>query len=736
MTADEDLLAEFLAEGHEHVDGLDVDLVVLEQRPDDADLLARIFRRVHTLKGAAGFLGFAALETLTHAGEDLLADLRNGTRVSDRPIIDGLLALADASRELLIRIEATGDDGAVRDDVVRRLRSLRDARSDDGGDGQSQPDERPGRPSASEPVEVVDVGDSGTDGSSSRLGDILIERGVVRPEDVEHALGVQDQRSLRRADTTVRVDTAALDELMNLTSELVLARNALVAAVDPDRDPELGVVVQRVGRVATDLQSAVTETRMRPIGGLWQKLPRVVRDLAAACGKQVRLELDGSGTELDKAVLETIKDPLTHLVRNAIDHGIEPPDVRLATGKSAEGVLGVRAYHEHGRVNIEVRDDGRGIDLERLAASYRRRFPGSEPLVDPSALLELVFTPGVSTATEVTTVSGRGVGMDVVRNQIERVGGSVDLATAAGQGTTTTIRVPLTTAIMPALIVEADDQRYAIPQVHVGEVLIVDAGAFERVHDVAALRYRGDLLPLLRLDTVLDVALADAVMPTTVVVIEGDVRFGLAVTAVSDVVEIVVKPLAGEIRRLGMFAAATVLDDGRPALILDLSGVAKRAALTSVAGGDGDGDMVDAEPLPETGSRERISLLVADAAPGLRCAVRLDDVIRLERIPTTDVQHAAGRDAVHRDGQILPLLPAAPTADGQPRRPGASLVAVIVACGDRQVGLVVERIVDVVHDANVTDGDPGGAATALVDGRLVELIDVPTHAAQPKLVAP
>lgn len=727
MTADDDLLAEFLAEGEEHVDGLDVDLVMLEQRPDDADLLARIFRRVHTLKGAAGFLGFTALEALTHVGEDLLVDLRDGTLVSDRAIIDGLLALADAMRQLLSRIEATRDDGAVDDDLVGRLRALRDASSVAGEDVQTQPDGQSGRPRAPAIVEAVDVGDSGTDGSSSRLGDILIERGVVRPEDVEHALEVQDQRNLHRADSTVRVETTALDELMNLTSELVLARNALIAVADPDLDPELGAVVQRVGRVATDLQSAVSQTRMRPVGGLLQKLPRVVRDLAAVCGKQVRVELDGSGTELDKAVLETIKDPLTHLVRNAIDHGIEPPDDRIAAGKPAEGLLGVRAYHEHGRVNIEVRDDGSGIDLDRLAATYRRRFPGNELPVDPTVLLELVFAPGVSTATEVTTVSGRGVGMDVVRSQVERIGGSVDLTTEAGQGTTTTIRVPLTTAIMPTLLVEAGDQRYAIPQVHVGEVLIVRADAFERVHDVTALRHRGDLLPLLRLDTVLDVADPDAATPTTVVVIEGDVRFGLAVTAVSDVVEIVVKPLAGEIRRLGMFSAATVLDDGRPALILDLSGVAKRAALAGVA----DGEAMDTEPLPAIGRRDRLSLLIADAADGARCAVRLDDVVRLERIPATEVQHAAGREAVYRNEEILPLLPIAQSTDGRRTRSGESLTAVIVTCADRQVGLVVDRIVDVVHDATVTDGDPGRAATALVDGRLVELIDVPSHAGQP-----
>lgn len=726
MTADDELLAEFLAEGREHVDGLDLDLVALEQRPHDGDLVARIFRRVHTLKGAAGFLGFSALEGLAHAGEDLLADLRNGTLVSDRAIIDGLLALVDAVRELLLRIEATGDDGAADDELVALLRSLRDRPNAADDDAMLRP-EAPGAPATADSAGDGDV-DAGRTGA--RLGDILIERGVVRPEDVEDALGVQDQRSLRRAETTVRVETAALDDLMNLTSELVLARNALVAAADPDGDPELGAVVQRVGRVATDLQSAVTETRMRPIGGLWQKLPRVVRDLAAACGKQVRLELDGSGTELDKAVLETIKDPLTHLVRNAIDHGIEPPDVRLAAGKPAEGVLGVRAYHEHGRVNIEVRDDGGGIDLDRLATTYRRRYPGIEPPVDTTVLLELVFAPGVSTATEVTTVSGRGVGMDVVRSQIERVGGSVDLATAPGQGTTTTIRVPLTTAIMPALLVEAGDQRYAIPQVHVGEVLLVGADAFERVHDVTALRHRGDLLPLLRLDRVLDVGGTDTAIPTTVVVIEGDVRFGLAVAAVSDVVEIVVKPLAAEIRRLGMFAAATVLDDGRPALILDLSGVAKRAALTGIA----DGDESTIEPPPEGGRSDRISLLIADAAAGARCALRLDDVVRLERIPITDVQHAGGRAAVHRHGQILPLVPVAASEGDRRAQSGDSLVAVVVACGDRQVGLVVDRIVDVVHDATVAPGDSGDAATALVDGRLVELVDVPSQIGEPEPV--
>lgn len=548
---DDELVEEFLAEAREHVDGLDSDLVALERDPGDGELLARIFRRVHTVKGAAGFLGFAMLETLTHAGEDLLDRLRNGELAVDRTVTDGLLALADALRAVLDDIARTGQEGDDHDAMVARLRTLRHAdqrgpAARDGGRGSGGTD-------------PVSDGDDG----SPRLGDILVERGVIGVEDVEEALVEQDRRSLMRSDTSIRVETAALDELMNLTGELVLARNALVAAADTGH-ARLGSAVQRLDRVATELQAAVTETRMQPISWLWRRLPRVVRDLAATCGKRVRVDFSGSETELDKAVLETIRDPLTHLVRNAVDHGIEPPDVRRAAGKPPEGVVSLRAFHEYGRVNIEVHDDGAGIDVERLAATFRRAFPGREPPADPDALLDVVFTPGLSTADEVTSVSGRGVGMDVVRTQVDRIGGTVDLASTPGEGTTTTIRVPLTTAIMPAIVVRAGAERYAVAQVDVGEaVVVVDAAAVERVHDAEGLRHRGALLPLVRLADLLgtsdhdrrsrrrtaphvgdgarsagDVEASDGVV--TALVVEAAGRFALAVDAVSDVAEIVV----------------------------------------------------------------------------------------------------------------------------------------------------------------------------------------------------
>ena len=528
----DEIVAEFLVESAESLDRLDRDLLTLERDPHSPEVLAGIFRTMHTIKGTCGFLGFTKLERVAHAAESLLAALRDGSLTLTPTVAGSLLATGDALRAMLTEIEASGADGDDdHDELVDELERLR----------------APGEPTE----DVV---------PAPRAPSLAAPSGGH--------------------DSTVRVDVGLLDGLMTTVGQLVLARNRLLELVDDGAAPELQVAAQRMSGITAELQRSVMETRMQPIATAWAKFPRVVRDLALALGKQVRIETGGGETELDRSIVEAVKDPLTHLVRNAVDHGIETPEVRRAAGKPEEGVLRVRAWHEGGQVGIEVTDDGDGIRAEALlsrAVSTRAVTPEEARRMSEREALELIFAPGFTTAEQVTNVSGRGIGMDVVRANIERVGGSVEIATEPGRGTTFKIRIPLTLAIVSAFLVHAGGERYAIPQVNLLELVHAERGAVELLHDAPVIRHRGHLLPLVDLARELGEPVkvfgpgVDGVMPVVVLEAE-DRRFGLVVEGVGDPSEVVVKPLGAFLTGHEVFAGATILGDGRVALILDVVG--------------------------------------------------------------------------------------------------------------------------------------------------------------------
>jgi two-component system chemotaxis sensor kinase CheA len=735
-----EVVREFLIETHENLARLDLDLIALEKDPAEAETLARVFRTLHTVKGTAGFLGLQRLQAVSHAAENLLGRLRAGELVFDTDIAGVLLRAVDAVRQMLDRLESSGTDGdGDFSALIEDLDRLRAA-------GGNRP--APAAPPAPAPPGSPDARDDGgrTAGPAPRTPSAsLAGPRTQAPEEAgPRASGV--------ADSSIRVDVGLLDKLMTLVGELVLARNQIVQFSGAQEDAAFQGTVQRLNLLTSELQTGVMKTRLQPIGNVWGRFPRVVRDLALACGKQARIEMDGQDTELDKTIIEAIRDPLTHLVRNAIDHGIEPPAERLARGKPAEGRLALHAFHEGGKVIIEIADDGGGIDPRRVrdkAVRAKLVTPEQADRLDDRELVNLIFLPGFSTADRVTQFSGRGVGMDVVRTNVEKIGGAVAVESRPGQGTTVRMKIPLTLAIIPALTVSSGGDRYAIPQVSLLELVRLEGdqlrGGIEQVHGAPVYRLRGNLLPLVYLGPLLGVAGApadgDAV---NIVVLQADDRqFGLVVDAIHDTEEIVVKPLQKQIKGIGVFAGATVMGDGRVALILDVVGLAQRAGVVSGVRERALGEKRASTLEP---AADRQSVLLLGTRDGGQLAIPLAQVARLEEFRRSALERAGTGYVVQYRGEILPLVdvsralnrgrrragegrPRPSRRDGTTPSPGGGdTVQVVVYAGNgRRVGLVVDRILDVAEETLASRspaGRPGVEFTAVVQGRVTEFLDV------------
>ena len=539
------------------------------------------------------------------------------------------------------------------------------------------------------------------------------------------------------SDSTIRVDVGLLDKLMNLVGELVLARNQVLQFTNQRTDSAFLATSQRLNLITTELQSSVMKTRMQPIGNVWSKLPRVVRDLANACGKQARIEMEGKETELDKTIIEAIKDPLTHIVRNSVDHGIENPEVRAARGKPEEGCLKMRAYHEGGQVNIEITDDGGGIDLGRVKEKALQRgliTAERAARMSEQETLHLIFLPGFSTAEKITNVSGRGVGMDVVKTNIEKIGGTVDLQSNPGEGTTLKIKIPLTLAIIPALIVTSGGDRFAIPQVSLLELVRLEGEQARRqiefVRDVPVYRLRGQLLPLAYLNRELKIEPPQAggeSAPVNIVVLHTDGHpFGLVVDEINDTEEIVVKPLGKQLKGVASFAGATIMGDGRVALILDVMGIAQGAGL---AGEVHDRTLAESNAAVRKAADPRQTLLLFETGQGSRMAIPLSMVARLEEFPRSAIEHSGAQEVVRYRGQILPLIRVAAhvpsvTAAAAENDP---MQVVVYSEQGRSVGLVVGHICDIVHETITVKRHAHGRGifgSVVIQETVTDLLDV------------
>jgi two-component system chemotaxis sensor kinase CheA len=702
----DEVIQEFLVECHEGLDRLDQEFVQLEQDPGSTVLLASIFRTIHTIKGTCGFLGFQNLQGVTHAGETLLARLRDGHIPLTQERVDGLLMVVDVVRYMLAQVESTGTDGdEPHAELVEALLSLT----------------------------------AGEEPSVEAEALVHQERTQLEPvhrqERSERSFEAPHHAVPAAADHSVRVDVELLDKLMNLVGELVLARNQLQQHAARAEEPGLTSMVQRLDLITTELQEGMMKTRMQTVGSVWSKLPRLARDVASRTGKQVRVEMEGEQTEVDRTLLEAIRDPLTHILRNAIDHGLEPPARRIALGKPPEGCVRLRAWHEGGQVNLEIRDDGQGIPVEKIRAKVV-----AQGLVSPEVaahmsereVVDLVFLPGFSTADQVTSVSGRGVGMDVVRTNLAAVGGTVDISSTQGLGTILRIRVPLTLAIIPALLVHAAGERFAIPQVNVLQLLKVDAEAsFETMHAARVFRYRDTLLPLLMLDEEMGLTGSRSVEAGIVVLQAGERRFGLLVDRVGDCAEIVVKPLARALKALGVYAGTTITGDGGVALILDIMGIGRRARL-SLDTHDHRLQSVVARAV--LGQDVHRMLLVVSPDDG-RAAIALDQVERLEEIPASHLESMGDLEAVRYRGSILPIVRLRELLRDRRRRPRvlrrdpprALLPVVVLHGGGRAVGLVVEGILDIVelsYGTTYPATRSGVAFSTVIGERVTEVLDM------------
>jgi two-component system chemotaxis sensor kinase CheA len=689
----DDLTKEFIAESQEGLDGMERCLTELETRPEDAGLLGEIFRAVHTIKGTTGFLGFDRLEKLAHAGEHLLGSLRDGKLAVSSDLISGLLRLMDGLRVILKLIEETGGEGTRSGDedgeLIAELALLNGAMP-------------PAEVEAELLHTVVDAGGASVTRASG-AADSKIAGASSAPVPAAANRGANAAGN----DKTMRIDVDVLNRMMNLVGELVLTRNQMLQSdMAAANFPELA---RRLDSVTADLRETVMQARMQPVGNLFNKFPRMVRDLARTCGREVRIEFTGQETGLDKSLLEAIKDPLTHAVRNAVDHGIESPADRVLAGKTAEGCVRLKAFHQSGSVVIEVADDGAGIAMERvLSKAIERNLVTAEQAAAMSEreALQLIFLPGFSTAAAVTTVSGRGVGMDVVRANVEKVGGSVEVESRRGEGTTLRLRVPLTLAIVPSLVVRSGGQSFALPQSALVELVDIPerehARVVQQIGSAELYRLRESLLPMVWLDRLLglEAESPDASRGHYMAVLEADgCRYGLVVDDLMSPEEIVVKPLSPVLREIGLFSGATVLGNGTLALILDIGATAARAGVKPI---EDDGVEFGAgEAAVQEAAGE--SFLIFEDRVRERTALPLNMVERIESVPLERIEYAGGRPllqyrgallALKDHGNVLPDLEAA-------RQRGEEVLATVLICGndssgeEQRIGMVVRQVLDV-----------------------------------------
>jgi two-component system chemotaxis sensor kinase CheA len=766
-----DIVNEFLVESRENLDLLDRELVHLERDPANREMLASIFRTIHTIKGTCGFLSFSKLEAVAHVGENLLSRMRDGELSLTAEITTALLTMVDAIRQMLASIEANGNEGERHDEeLIATLTRLQHgdiphtsspspeptailnarpapAKSTKAGTAKrktktaaekSHANLKPPPPSASTLIEE----------DSYPQSEILADRDVEPVGEAPDGLLSQQTGRPLEGETTIRVGVGLLDRLMNLVGELVLARNQVLQFTHRAQDNSFLDTTQRLNLITSELQESVMKTRMQPIGNIWSKFPRTVRDVAVTCGKKVSIQMEGKETELDKTIIEAIKDPLMHLVRNAVDHGIEVPEQRIAAGKPMEGRLSLRAFHEGGQVIIEISDDGGGLNCEVL-----RRKAVDKGLItaeQASKLGEreaanLIFLPGFSTAAKVTNVSGRGVGMDVVKTNIEKIGGSVDVSSVLGAGTTVKMKIPLTLAIVPGLIVLSAGRRFVIPQVSLLELVSVDGeqarNRIEMVHGVPVYRLRGRLLPLVYLDRLLQLSRNSKTSDqndnaVNIVVLQAENRhFGLIVDEIRDTEEIVVKPLGRSLKSVKTFAGATIMGDGKVALILDVLGLAQRAGTVGK-----QEDRALAAALTEVPEQieEKHTFLIFAGPDDSRMALPLDRLARLEEFPASQVEKSGEQWVIQYRDQILPLIRLRDVMEERRARvrhvetletpPDALLQVLVCTHNEHTVGLVVENILDIVEDRAEVQSPAarsGVLYSAVIKNRVTELLDLP-----------
>ena len=689
----DDLLADFVAETREMLEASEGEIIAWEANPSDGSRLDAIFRFVHTVKGNCGFFDFPRLANLSHAAEDALADVRAGRRDANAALVSAVLAVIDRIVELVDAIEATGvcpegDDKAL-------IEALEDGADEGAVTG--------------DPVAI--------DAAASNPTDPAVTDSASSPS------ATAPVQALR----TIRLPVDLLDRVMSGVSDMVLARNDLAHRLrQAGNQPTIDGPFERLTSILSDVRDAITHMRMQRIETLFSALPRLVRDLSAELNKQVLIDLEGGDVELDREMIEMVRDPLTHIIRNAIDHGIEPPHERLAAGKRETAFLTIAARQSGNTISIVVSDDGRGIDEEKIAAkalSTGLITQAERAKMDRETILQLIFEPGFSTAEEVSSVSGRGVGLDVVRENLEKVGGSIKVSSTTGVGTLFTLQIPLTLSIIAGLTVEIGAQRFSIPQSYVEEIVHGSAKTldFTQMGETALVTFRGQRIPCVSLAEVLGLpgdAREDSDRSMVILRLASSDLFALAVDNIHSHGDIVVKPLAPAVMKSGVYAGSTLLDDGQPVLLLDVTNIASSYDLMADARSRVFADALAEEKRTQE-TLER-AMLFTDFE-GRRKAVRLELVQRIETAPADAIDRSGASPRAVIDGMILPLinLPEGPLSSPKVR-------LLRLSDGASQVLYAVKDIEDAIalsKDLKPVEEDPLAEAVTLVDGQAVTLID-------------
>lgn len=737
----DDLIAEFLTETNENMASLDLDLVKLEQTPNDKGLLSNIFRMMHTVKGTCGFLGLSRLEKVAHHAENIMGRFRDGDLQVTPAYMTLIFESLDRIKTILAGIEETGSEPQGDDStLIEKLDAVYEGR------------DIAVTPPASAPAvtsETRSVADAFPEPEADEHGFVpvrapqkyvqpaaepaapapVVAAPKAEPKLEAKAESKEEAKESAVSAQTLRVNVDVLENLMTMVSELVLTRNQLLQISRTQKDNEFAAPLQRLNHVVSDLQEGVMKTRMQPIGNAWSKLPRIIRDLSIELNKKIDLEMHGAETELDRQVLEMIKDPLTHMVRNSADHGIEKPEDRRAAGKPETGKVVLDAYHEGGHIIIEIKDDGKGLPMAKIKDKIIKNGLASESelsAMSDQQIQQYIFKAGFSTAEKVTSVSGRGVGMDVVRTNIEKIGGAIELKSIEGQGSKFTIKIPLTLAIVSALIVESGGERFAIPQLAVRELVIVNDKSevkIENIKGAPVFRLRNHLLPLVSLKNLLGLETGeDRKTGSRFIVVAqiGNYTFGIIVDKVFDTEEIVVKPVAQILKSIEMFSGNTILGDGSVIMILDPAGIAKATGEVETSNAKSDA-MADTQ----SDGKEKTSLLLFRAGGGAPKAVPLSLVARLEEINLEDVEDAGTRKVIQYRGELMSLTPY--LTDIDPARRKRAPVLVFVDEHRSSMGLVIDEIIDITEeyvDIQVAGQTPELLGSAIIRGEATDVIDI------------
>ncbi|MEN3038895.1 MAG: chemotaxis protein CheW [Candidatus Kryptonium sp.] len=731
---DEDILRDFLVEAKDGIAKMEEEFIELERDKNNIEILKSLFRTMHSLKGAAGFFGFKSLEGIAHFAEDILSKLRDGVIEASEDIVDILLKCLDEIKFIVAHLEENKTE-PIDDRILEFLVSL------------SNFTDRIKKRIQEDKVEVVESDeardemafkDMGEKSTSEQTNEEVRQNDAVDKIDLPMKPTVEESSDKHREDkplpspsskelteTHIKVDVKLLDTLMNLAGELVLARNRVVQLANRLTDSDLHRSVQALSMVTTELQETIMKTRMQPIGVVFNKFPRIVRDLARSLNKRVNLHLEGTETELDRSIIEAIKDPLTHLVRNSIDHGIEAPEIRAQVGKSPEGNLFLRAYHEGGQVVIEIEDDGKGIDLEKIKRKAVEKGLVSPEEIDrlsEKEILSFIFKSGFSTAEKITQVSGRGVGMDVVKTNIEKLGGSIEINTILGKGTTVRVKIPLTLAIIPALIVTCNEQRFAIPQVNLKEIVSINPQKdILYLGESQFYRLRGEIIPILSLSNVLNQQNTEK-EHNLLILTTGERHYGLLVDRIYDSEEIVVKPLGKWFKGIPIYSGATIMGDGKLALILDVVGLSRFVGLKVE-----EVERTLEEKQIRTLTEETQFILLFDVED-TTFALPLALISRLDKIKVQELQMLGGREIIQYKNKVIPVIRLENYLPIQPMSMHEEYSVLFFTERDKTCAIICSRIVDTIESSLQVETDlyvqPGILGYRLINNKTVLFLDI------------